>query len=81
MEKRMIRGREMYLGVSTEELIAWFKENPSVELETSGGITRWLRFNQTKNKIGITDDIRYTWFTIDEFRQCYGSWYWNFFVM
>ena len=81
MEKRMIRGREMYLGVSTEELIAWFRENPSVELETSGGITRWLRFNETKNEIGITDDIHYDWYTTDEFRKYYGSWYWIFFVM
>ena len=40
MEKKNIRGRITFVEVSTEELIDFFVQNTSAEIETSGGITR-----------------------------------------
>ena len=81
MEKKNIRGRDMYLGVSTEELIVFFKNNPGIELECSSGITRWLKYDRWHSRIGITDDIHYDWYSLTQFRKYYGTWYWNFFIM
>lgn len=81
MEKKLIGGREMYLRVTTEEIILLFRENPHIELETCGGLTRWLRYEQRRQRIGITDNIHYDWFSEEEFMNYYGSWYWFFFIM
>lgn len=77
----IIRGREMYLGASTEEIINLFKVHPQSELECSMGITRWLKYDRIHRKIGITDNINYDWYTLGEFRKYYGTWYWKFFIM
>jgi hypothetical protein len=56
-------------------------QNTSAEIETSGGITRWIKYDAYHKQIGITDNIAYDWYTLDEFRQYYGRWYWHFFIM
>ncbi len=71
----------MFVGASTEEVIEFFIQNPSAEIETSGGITRWLKYDEYHKQIGITDNITYDWYTQNEFRLCYGRWYWHFFIM
>lgn len=81
MEKRVIQGREMFLGVSTEELINLFKNNPKIELEATSFITRWLKYDRRHSRIGITDNIYYDWYSLKDFRKYYGKWYWNFFIM
>ena len=81
MEKKNIRGRITFVEVSTEELIDFFVQNTSAEIETSGGITRWIKYDAYHKQIGITDNIAYDWYTLDEFRQYYGRWYWHFFIM
>ena len=81
MEKRIICGRETYFGVSTEEIIDLFKSNPKIELECSSGITRWMKYDRVHRRIGITDNIYYDWYSLDEFRKYYGTWYWKFFIM
>jgi len=40
MEKKIIRGREMYLGASTEEIINLFKAHPQCELECSSDASK-----------------------------------------
>ena len=42
MEKKNIKGRITFVEVSTEELIDFFVQNTSAEIETSGGITRTI---------------------------------------
>lgn len=81
MEKIIIRGREMFLGVSTEELINIFLENPKIELECSSGVTRWLKYDRWHRRIGITDNIYYDWYSLNEFRKYFGTWYWTYFIM
>ena len=62
-KKRIIRGREMYLGASTEEIINLFKAHPQCELECSSGVTRWLKYDRLHRRIGITDNIYYDWYS------------------
>ena len=81
MEKKMIHGREMFLGVTTEEVIDLLKSNPGFELECSSVITRWLKYDRWHSRIGITDNIYYDWYSLSEFRKYYGSHYWHFFIM
>ena len=81
IEKRIIRGREMYLGASTEEIINLFKAHPQCELECSSSVTRWLKYDRMHGRIGITDNISLDWYSLDEFRKYYGTWYWNYFIM
>ena len=81
MKKKNIKGRITFVEVSTEELIDFFVQNMSAEIETSGGITRWIKYDAYHKQIGITDNIAYDWYTLDEFRQYFGRWYWNFFIM
>ena len=81
MEKKTIRGREMYLGATTEDIINLFKAYPQSELECSSAVTRWLKYDRRHSRIGITDNICYDWYSLDEFRKYYGTWYWNFFIM
>ena len=71
----------MFLGVSTEELINVFLENPKIELECSSGVTRWLKYDRWHRRIGITDNIYYDWYSLKEFRKYFGTWYWNYFIM
>ena len=81
MEKKIIRGREMFLGASTEEIINLFKIHPQCELECSSGVTRWLKYDRLHRRIGITDNIYYDWYSLEEFRKFFGTWYWNYFIM
>lgn len=81
MEKRIIRGREMFLGVTTKEVINLLKNNPHFELECSSGITRWVKYDRWHSRIGITDNIYYDWYSLKEFRKYYGTHYWHFFIM
>lgn len=81
MEKKIVRGREMYLGVRTEEIINLFRSNPQIELECSSGVTRWIKYDQSNRRIGITDNICYDWYSLEEFRKYYETWYWNYFIM
>ena len=81
MEKIVMRGREMFIGVSTEDVINLFKENPGIELEASSGVTRWLKYDRWHSRIGITDNIYYDWYSLKDFRKYFGTRYWNFFIM
>ena len=68
MEKKKNKGRITFVEVSTEELID-FVQNTSAEIETSRGITRWIKYDAYHKQIGITDNIAYDWYTLDEFRR------------
>ena len=81
MEKKNIKGREIFVGISTEEVIEFFLQNPSAEIETLGGFTRWLRYDAYNKRIGITDNNIYDWFSVKDFKKYYGKWYWKFFIM
>ena len=81
MTIEMRKGQEMYMGATTDEIIALFKEKPYIELECWSWSTRWLKYDNIHHKIGITDNIIYDWYSINDFRKYYGSWYWNFFIM
>ena len=61
MEKKIIRGREMNLGTSTEEIINLFKAHPQYELECSSCVTCWLKYDRKHGRIGITDNISFDW--------------------
>ena len=82
MRKEIICGREMYKDVLTEELISLLKQNPKYELEcSSGGMTRWVRYDKLHSRMGITDNIYYDWYSIRDFRKYYKNNLWHFFVM
>ena len=81
MTKQTIHGREIYKGVSTDEVIELFEQTPNIDLECSGGITRWLKYDARNKKIGITDNIHYDWYSLKDFRKYYGSRYWFFFIL
>lgn len=81
MEKKMIYEREMCLGASTEEIINLFKALPKFELECSSAVTRWLKYDRWRCRIGITDNIYHDWYSLNEFRKFFGKFYWNFFIM
>ena len=51
MRKKIVRGREMYLGVRTEEIINLFRSNPQIELECFSGVTRWMKYDQLYRNI------------------------------
>lgn len=81
MEQKQNRGRNMIFGATTEELIQLFRENPHIELECSSGMTRWLKYDSHRKRIGITDNIYYDWFSVEDFRRCYSARRWNYFIM
>ena len=78
LEKRTIRGREMYVGVTTEELITLLKQWPDILLQCEGVITRWVRYDHWHHRIGITDNNYFDWYSQRDFRKYYGDWYWFF---
>lgn len=57
MTIEMRKGQEMYMGTTTDEIIALFKEKPYIELECWSWSTRWLIYDNIHHKIGITDNI------------------------
>ena len=52
MEKKKNKGRITFVEVSTEELIDFFVQNTSAEIETSGGITRWIKYDAYHKQLG-----------------------------
>ena len=61
MTIEMRNGQELYMGATTDEIIALFKEKPHIELECWSWSTRWLKYDKGHRMIGITDNNIYDW--------------------